>query len=114
MTDKTEDQDVARGEDLLRALSEAVVGLRQEIEALAGELRRDGQLDEAGIKQALSKIRGLVTECGKAENFLNESTSKRSGIAHGGHALDLDRARVEIGCKLDRLRRCGRPRAISE
>lgn len=114
MTAETENEDVMRAEDLLRALREAALGLRQEIEAHARDVREDTHLNAAEIKQTLSKIRGLMTEFGKAENFLNESTSKRDGIAPGGYALDLDRARVEIGCKLDRLRRCGRPRAIPE
>ncbi|WP_386626987.1 hypothetical protein [Sulfitobacter geojensis] len=110
--DQDQNQDVARGSELLASLHDAITDLRQEIEGLAQQRQSENTIDETAAKQSLGKLRELVTQCAKAENYLNECKSKQAGIAKGGYALDLDRARVEIGCKLDRLRRCGRPRAV--
>ena len=114
MTTETQDQDIAQAAELLGSLRNSITDLRHEIEGLAKEAQSTGTTKEAETKQALGKIRDLVTQCTKAEIFLNECRNKQTGIARGGYALDLGRARVEIGCKLDRLRRCGPARGIPE
>ncbi|MDG1170329.1 MAG: hypothetical protein P8N14_14120 [Sulfitobacter sp.] len=114
MTIATQEQDIIRGAELLGSLHDAIIDLRREIEGLTQQAQSATKVDETAAKQSLTRLKDLVTHCAKAENFLNECRSKQAGIARGGYALDLDRARVEIGCKLDRLRRCGRPRAVPE
>ncbi|MGC1504862.1 MAG: hypothetical protein WA782_12075 [Sulfitobacter sp.] len=114
MARDTQDQDIARGSELLASVHDAITDLRQEIEGLSQQAQSEKTIDETAAKQSLSKLRDLVMQCIKAENYLNECKSKQDGIAREGYALDLDRARIEIGCKLDRLRRCGRPRAVPE
>lgn len=114
MTLVTQEQDIERGAEILATLQDAITDLRREIEGLTTKAQSEGKLNETAAKQSLSKLRDIVTQCAKAETYLNECKSKQDGIARGGYALDLDRARVDIGCKLDRLRRCGRARRISE
>ncbi|GAA6177918.1 hypothetical protein [Sulfitobacter pacificus] len=110
----TQDQDIARGSELLVSVHDAITDLRREIEGLTQQAQSENNMSETAAKQSLGKLKDLVMQCVKAENYLNECKSKQDGVARGGYALDLDRARVEIGCKLDRLRRCGRPRAVPE
>lgn len=114
MTPETQKQDIERGTEILATLQDAITDLRREIEVLTEEAQSEGKLNETGVKQSLGKLRDLVSQCTKAEIYLGELKSKQDGVARGGYALDLDRARVEIGCKLDRLRRCGPPRTVSE
>ena len=114
MTTETQEDSVAQGEELLRSLHYAISSLRREIEALARQAESNSELNETATSQSLNKVRDLVVQCAKAENYIHEDKNKRAGIVQGGYALDLDRARAEIGCKLDRLRRCGRPRPVPE
>ena len=114
MTTVIQDDDITQSTELLQMLRDAISDLRREIEGLTEEAQSDGLINETAAKQSLNRLRELVLQCAKAENFLNDCKSKQSVVAKGGYALDLDRARVEIGCKLDRLRRCGRPRAVPE
>lgn len=114
MTPVPQEQDIERGAETLATLHDAITDLRREIEGLTKEVQSGGALNETAAKQSLGKLKDLLFQCAKAENYLNDCRSKQDGVARGGYALDLDRARVEIGCKLDRLRRCGRPRTVSE
>ncbi|MEW9918554.1 hypothetical protein AB2B41_02985 [Marimonas sp. MJW-29] len=113
MTTVTQDQEIARGEELLDTLRDAVTALRRDIEEQTDRVQ-SGETNVTEVKITLNKLREMMGYCAKMEVFLNDCRSKQAGIATGGYALDLDRARVEIGCKLDRLRRCGRPRAVPE
>ncbi|WP_432816817.1 hypothetical protein [Sulfitobacter sp. JB4-11] len=113
MTTITQEQEIAEGTELLAALYAAVRSLRREIEALTARVQVDDAMKETDISRPMTDVRGLVTQCTKAEIFLNECRKKQAGIARGDYALDLDRARSEIGCKLDRLRRCSDAAPIS-
>lgn len=97
---------LAEGTEVLAALQRSVQDLRRQIEALAEAARSDGEFDETAAAKHLRGLRSLVADCARAETFLNESRHKQAGIGRGGYALDLERARSDIGCKLDRLRRC--------
>ena len=113
MTTITQDE-ITRGEEVVAALYGAIRALRQQIEGQTRQLQSGEQIDETATARSLRNLRGLVAECAKAENYLNECKSREAGIARGGYALDLERARAEIGCKLDRLRRCCDPGPVSE
>ncbi|MFK7834910.1 MAG: hypothetical protein AB8B60_01705 [Sulfitobacter sp.] len=110
----TQEQDVTRAAEVLATLSDQIAALRREIEELIENAQSGETTTESDAKKLVQKLRDLVGHYVKAETYLNECKSKQSGIANGGYALDLDRARVDIGCKLDRLRRCGTPRAVPE
>ena len=114
MTEVTPEQALADSAEVLTALQEAVRGLRKEIEGLTEQARSGGEIAETSAKRQLGQIQGLVAHCAKAENILNECRNRQAGVVSGGYAVDLDKARADIGCKLDRLRRCSDPGAVSE
>ena len=110
----TQEQDTQRGQEILDTLSDQITALRREIEDMIEQAQSGETAAETDAKKVVQRLRDLVGQYVKAEIYLNECKSKQAGVAQGGYALDLDRARVEIGCKLDRLSRCGRPRAVPE
>ena len=114
MTRETEEEDIARRAEVLGALLDAMTDLRRELQRLTEQARSEESVDEPAAKQALTRLRDLLGQATKAEMLLDESRSRQAGGTGGTYTLDLDRARVDIGCKLDRLRRCGRPRAVPE
>ena len=113
MTTTTQEQDVAYGAEVFEALCDAIRDLRRQIEGLTKQAQSGEDINETAATRSLKEIQGLVTQCAKAENYLNDCRNRQAGIARGGYALDLDKARFEIGCKLDRLRRCGTPKTVS-
>lgn len=68
---------------------------------LRGDLR--ALKDSAKIT---SDIRQWLRIAMETEAKLDEFRKKSRGEADGVHAIDFDRARHQIGCRLDRLRRC--------
>mgnify|MGYP003646843205 CR=1 FL=1 len=104
MTLITPEQEVADSEELLASLKRAIGDLREEIEGLRKQIRSGEEVNETATSRAVGKVAGMVGTCIKLETHLNECRNRQAGIARGGYALDLDRARAEIGCKLDRLR----------
>jgi hypothetical protein len=114
MTMITPEEEIAHGTEVLNALYESVRALRREIEELAKQAQLGENLNETDVAKPLRNVHGLVALCAKAESNLYECRSKQAGIAKGGYALDLDQARADIGCKLDRLRRCSGARPVSE
>lgn len=110
----TPDDEIAQAAEVLDALYDAVRGLRREIIKLKDLAQSDQDLNETELSKSMRNVHGMIGQCAKAETFLNECKRRKNGIAKGDYALDLDRARVEIGCKLDRLRRCGGAGRVSE
>ncbi|TMM54304.1 hypothetical protein [Sulfitobacter sabulilitoris] len=91
-------------EGLLASVQDAIRELRQELEDLKKRVRAGDGIDATRDGRTVASANQLLTTCLKVETSLAECRNKTSGIAQGGYALDLDRARVEIGCQLDRLR----------
>lgn len=114
MTMITPDQMIATSEEHFRALQMAIRDLRREIESLKEQASSGGDFNETAASKALGKASGMVATCVKVENYLSDCRNRQAGIARGGYALDLDRARADIGCKLDRLRRCHGAGSVSE
>ncbi len=103
------EQEIEDGTELLGSLQAAVRSLRRDIEALTARVRGDDAVKDTEVTRSMTDVRGLIVQCVKAEMSLDESKKKQAGIVQGGYALDLDQARIDIGCKLDRLRRCSGP-----
>ncbi|MEM6303827.1 MAG: hypothetical protein AAF744_03855 [Pseudomonadota bacterium] len=103
----TPDEEIAMITDRLSMLVRRIGGLRHAIEALEEKAQVEGKIDSSDATKMLGQINALVVACTKTENFLDECRNKQAGIAKGGYALDLERARADIGCKLDQLRGCG-------
>ncbi|MCV3271144.1 hypothetical protein [Roseobacter sinensis] len=94
----------AQTENLLNSVLGSVRDLRDELEALKERVRRSDGAVSAQSAKSLTQVVSLLETCQKVENRLVECRSKHAGIAHGGYALDLEKARDTIGSKLDRLR----------
>lgn len=92
--------------DLLESLHRAVLELRQQAEDLKTALQAGEEVDPAAMKLSSAAVNSLVRECQKVETCFVERELRQQGIVQGGYALDLDAARFEIGCRLDRLRQC--------
>lgn len=114
MTMITPEQEIADSENRLLSLRNAISDLRREIECLKERALSGEEIDETAATKIVGKVISIVGTCGKVETYLDDCRNRQAGIARGGYALDLDKARVEIGGKLDRLRRCGGTRSVSE
>ncbi|MEO0390489.1 MAG: hypothetical protein AAF218_06060 [Pseudomonadota bacterium] len=101
---KTPQTDTGLVEDLLQSLHRSVSELRREVEDLKTQIEAG---EDAGIKETKARVAGLramIDACQKVETHIVDCKAKRGG--GGGVTLDLDAARAEIGCRLDRLARC--------
>jgi hypothetical protein len=107
MTIVTLEEDVARSAEHLESLLRRVAEYRRHVERAIERTEEGLDVDETAVSNALSKIQAVALSCNKAEKTLHECRREQAGIAQGSYALDLGKARADIGCKLDRLRRCG-------
>jgi hypothetical protein len=110
MTLLTPEHVASETENLLNSVIGSIKDLREEIEDLKTKVRAGEGLDKPENSRKVATATSLLKTCQEVENRLVECRSKSAGIAKGGYALDLERARAEIGCKLDRLRCTARPR----
>lgn len=95
-------------EDLLNSVIGSIQDLRKELESLKQQVRTGEDPEAPRAMKQVTQTVSLLETCQKVENRLVECRSKHAGIAQGGYALDLEKARADIGCKLDRLR-CTHP-----
>ncbi|MGZ2257627.1 hypothetical protein [Roseobacter sp. A03A-229] len=91
-------------EDLLNSVLGSIRDLRKELEDLRERVRTSDGAVTAQSTKTVTQAATLLETCQKVENRLVECRSKHAGIAQGGYALDLEKARATIGRKLDRLR----------
>jgi antitoxin (DNA-binding transcriptional repressor) of toxin-antitoxin stability system len=109
MTILTPEHVASEAENLLNSVIGSIKDLRQELEDLKERVRAGEGLEKTQDSRTVASATTLLKTCQEVENRLVECRSKSAGIARGGYALDLERARTEIGCKLDRLRCTARP-----
>jgi hypothetical protein len=92
--------------DLFQSLQSSVLDLRHEAEDLKKALQAGQELDQRATKLGCTDLQKLIRDCQKVETCLVERKTRQTGIVQNGYALDLDAAKAEIGCRLDRLRKC--------
>ena len=114
MTLITPEEEIALGVDRLLSLTRMIADLRRQIEDLKAQAEAGGKLDSVETNKVLNQFNTTVVACTKAEYLLDDCRNKQAGIARGGYALDMDKARVEIGCKLDQLRACQHSGEVSQ
>jgi phage-related minor tail protein len=114
MTLVTPETDALGLEELFESVQRQLMELRHELEAFKEEARSGEEFKPAEVKAALARLKTLVGQCTGLEKTLAECRQKQTGIALGGYALDLEAARSEIGCALNRIRVCCRAGEISE
>lgn len=108
ITAKTLGDEAQATAELLKALQDSIAGLRRTAQTLRDQLA-EGVTD--GLANGARELQGadqLARNCMKTEVALAEICNRNAGIVRGGYALDLDVARLEVGCRLGRLRKCGR------
>lgn len=114
MTLITPEERISRTAELLQSLERSIRDLRKAAEDLRMQIETGEDADLAGPSKQLGQVNGLIRDCQKVETSFVEQVRKEAGIAQGGYALDLERARFEIGCRLARLRTCCGSGAVSE
>lgn len=95
--------------DRLQAERESIThllrDLREDLEQMAAKMRGGEGVKTPEVKALLTDMRYWLKALRETEAELETIRRKEAGIT-GGYGLDMERARVEIGCRLDRLRRC--------
>lgn len=114
MTLLTPENVASESESLLNSVIGSIKELRNELEDLKEKVRAGEGLEKTQDSKTVATATSLLRTCQEVENRLVECRKKSAGIAQGGYALDLDRARAEIGCKLARLRCTGRAGPVPE
>lgn len=109
----TPEQEVKECAEVLRGLKLSIAALRREFEDLLEKAQSGKEIKQTAVSKCVSEAKTMLASCVRAEIDLNDCRNKQAGIAQGGYALDLDAARADIGCKLDRLRRCADPGPVS-
>ncbi|MBE0452400.1 hypothetical protein [Roseovarius autotrophicus] len=88
----------------INALEQQLADMRGELEELYLRIRAGDLGELKNATRATAEIRQWLKIAIEAEAQLDKRRQQERGIAHG-YAIDLDAARHEIGCRLDRLRR---------
>ncbi len=114
MTLITPEERISQTADLLQSLERSIRDLRQTAEELRQQIGAGEDADLAGASKQLGQLEGLIRSCQKVETSFVEQHHRQAGIAQRGYALDLERARFEVGCRLARLRACCGSGQISE
>ena len=114
MTLITPGHEDAHTDELLLSGQGSLRELRREFEALKERVQSGEDVKTTEFSSRRSKLSDVLVSCQKLETTLAEIRKKRSGIAQGGYALDLDAAGVEVRCALGRLRTCAGARTVPE
>lgn len=102
----TPDTDITEMQELLTSVFQSVRALRREFEDLSTKLSAGGDVTTTNVKSAAGQLAAQLTLCQRLETNLAECKRKQAGIApNATYALDLEKARTSIGCRLDKLRR---------
>ena len=104
MKNNTLERQIASSAEAFETLQEAIRELVREVEGLTKQARSGEEVTETAVVRRLGAIPGLVAHCAKAEKTLNDCRNRQIGTAGAGVVFDLEQARADIGCKLDKLR----------
>jgi GTP cyclohydrolase FolE2 len=88
----------------INALEEQLADMREELEELYRRIRAGDLSELKHATRATAEIRQWLKIAIEAEAQLEKRRQHERGIVHG-YAIDFDAARVEIRCRMDRLRR---------
>lgn len=96
--------ELAEAEAMFASVQRSLAELREALESLKERARTGEEIDGTAASKTVSQISETVARCQKAGLILNDCRNKQAGITRGSYALDMEKARADIGCKLDRLR----------
>lgn len=106
ITQQDVNKDIASTAELLKALQASLADLRQVAVDLKKQITAGEAADLSIGAKEIASVDQLARNCMKTEVNLAEICNRNAGIVRGGYAMDMDAARVEIGCRLGRLRAC--------
>ncbi len=87
------------------ALMRRLKALHMELEKLESRVLSQDLGKKTDVSALMGDIRFWLKQVRETENHLGDIKKERAGVA-GSYGVDLDVARVEIGCRLARIRRC--------
>ena len=96
--------ELAEAEAMFASVQRSLAELREALESLKQQATAGEEIDATATSKTFVQLTDAVGRCQKAGMILNDCRNKQAGIARGGYALDFDKARADIGCKLDQLR----------
>ncbi len=96
--------ELAEAEAMFASVQRTLAELREALESLKEQAISGEEIDATSTSKTFVQLTDAVGRCQKAGMILNDCRNKQAGIARGGYALDMEKARADIGCKLDRLR----------
>ncbi len=100
--------------ELFGSVQNQIRELREDLEALKEGARAGEEFKTTAVKESLTRLKGLVSQCSGLEKTLAECRHRQLGTASGGVVFDFDAARSEIGGALDSIRTAGDAKAVSE
>ncbi len=106
MTLITAEPESAATLELLQTFLSRIRDLRIVVDGLTQRVADGEDIDLAMAQKLLAPSEGLIKTCLKLEASFADQKHRELGIAQGGHAIDLEHARFEVGCRLARLRTC--------
>lgn len=109
----TPDSDDDSVQQSIATISKQLRSFVSDLEDLQAKIYTGDTVKETDARKLFSEIRTWLKMAKEAEFACAERNRKKLGIV-GDYGLDLDAARSQIGCRLDRLRRCCKERKVSE
>ncbi|KIN72094.1 hypothetical protein [Sulfitobacter guttiformis] len=106
--------ELAHAEAMYASVQVTLAELREALESLKKRAIAGEEIDATASAKTFVQLTDAVGRCQKAGLILNDCRNRKAGIARGGYALDMDKARVDIGCKLDQLRCAIDPGGVPE
>ena len=95
------------------SLTQVLGDLREDLEQMAAQMRGGEGVKTPEVKALLTDMRYWLRALRETEAELETIRRKNAGFTEG-YGLDLERACIEVGCRLDRLRRCCGAGEVSE
>ena len=99
------EEDMSRLEDEREHIVEVLKELGEEIRRLKAQIEEGEATSKTETGKLMSDVRYWMRASHETEAQIANVRRKQKGLA-GDWALDLERARDEIGCRMARLRRC--------
>ncbi|WP_235953056.1 hypothetical protein [Salipiger sp. PrR002] len=99
------DEELTRLEEEREMIADMLRHLGADMRRLRGQYEDSGTLDKPETSKAVADLRYWLKVAHETEALITNVRRKQKGIA-GDWALDLERARLEVGCRMARLRRC--------
>ncbi|MGH1465777.1 MAG: hypothetical protein ACRBBQ_10500 [Cognatishimia sp.] len=105
MTHKTPPEGAAVLEDEIAMIRQTVAQMTRLLAMLEADVMAQDEAAIKGSTRLLADIRSWSKLAIETEVRFEERRKRQNGVARD-YALDLERARETIGCRLARLRRC--------